>query len=178
MRPLTALRVCDLRLLESCFVAAALGLLILILGLFDLAEGEPTATDQPATCRIGVNIEDLYDLDMARDTFSAILWIWGVCPADQPEPLDAIVFPSASGSLNLSPIKAVDTGSADRYTYRRVQGAFRFNWDMSNYPFDRHRLVIPMDETHYGASRLVFKPDKEASFLTADIREHLPEWGI
>jgi hypothetical protein len=157
---------------------AIFGLLILGLGVFDLAHGETAGTDRPVTCRIGVNVEDLYDLDMARDTFSAILWVWSLCPADQQEPLDAIAFPSASAGLNLGPIKTVDTGSADRYTYRRVQGPFRFNWDMSNYPFDRHRLVIPMDETQYSTSRLVFEADRAASFLTPDIRNSLPEWRV
>lgn len=42
---------------------------------------------QPAACQIGVNVEDLYDLDMARVTFGAILCIWSVCPSAALAPL-------------------------------------------------------------------------------------------
>ena len=45
------------------------------------AYGQGTSGDTPAVCRVGMNIEDLYDLDMARDTFGAIFWIWTVCPS-------------------------------------------------------------------------------------------------
>ena len=30
---------------------------------------------------------------------------------------------------------------------------------MARYPFDRQRVVIPIDETRYGADRLLFEPD-------------------
>jgi hypothetical protein len=132
----------------------------------------------PAVCRIGMNVEDLYDLDMARDTFGAILWIWSVCPSAEASPLATIAFPTAATGLNLSPVETVDLASGGQYASRRVQGTFRYNWDMDHYPFDRQRVVIPIDETWYGAARLVFEPDLRESFLTPDIRDRLEEWRV
>src|SRR5688572_29530295 len=84
-------------------------LVLLVLSILALrpAYGQVAPAGAPAVCRIGVNVEDLYDLDMARDTFGAILWIWSVCPSADLAPLDTISFPTASGSLNLSPIEVV-----------------------------------------------------------------------
>jgi len=135
----------------------------------------PTGT--PAVCTIGVNIEDLYDLDMARDTFGAILWIWSLCPSSDVAPLGTIAFPTSS-SLNLGPVETDALASSGQYASRRVQGTFRFNWDMYDYPFDRQHLVIPIDETQYTAARVVFEPDLKSSFITPEVREQLFEWRI
>ena len=142
------------------------------------ASGQVTPAGAPAVCRIGVNVEDLYDLDMARDTFGAILWIWSVCPSADLAPLGTIAFPTASTGLNLSPIEVETLASGGQYASRRVQGTFRYNWEMDHYPFDRQGLVIPIDETVYGAGRLTFEPDQRESFVTPDLRERLDEWRI
>ena len=130
------------------------------------ASGQVTPAGAPAVCRIGVNVEDLYDLDMARDTFGAILWIWSVCPSADLAPLGTIAFPTASTGLNLSPIEVETLASGGQYASRRVQGTFRYNWEMDHYPFDRQGLVIPIDETLYGAGRLTFEADQRESFVT------------
>ena len=100
------------------------------LGLRPAFGQEATRSDAPAVCRIGINIEDLYDLDMARDTFGAILWVWSVCPTPELGPLDTIAFPTAAAGLNVGPVTTVPVASGGQYASRRVQGTFRFNWDM------------------------------------------------
>ena len=35
--------------------------------------GQPAEGGRPELCRVGVNIEDLYDFDLARETFGAVL---------------------------------------------------------------------------------------------------------
>ena len=72
----------------------------------------------------------------------------------------------------------MDLDSGGQYASRRVQGTFRHNWDMEHYPFDRQRVVIPIDEAQYGAARLTFEPDLRESFVTPDIRERLDEWRV
>jgi hypothetical protein len=161
-------------------IAAVGTLLLLVLPILEPrpAYGQATPAETPAVCRIGVNVEDLYDLDMARDTFGAILWIWSLCPTADLAPLGTIAFPTASSSLNLSPIEVVNPASGGYYASRRVQGTFRYNWDMARYPFDRQRVVIPIDETQYGADRLLFEPDARESFVTPDLRDRLDEWTV
>ena len=140
------------------------------------AQSQP-AGEGPQTCRIGVNVEELYDLDMAGDTFGAVLWLWSLCPAEEPAPLETIALPTgtnlAHGELRGSP-----AGEAGHYQYRRVQGTFRHDWDMRHYPFDRQRLVIPIDETDLGSPLLVFEADVESSFLSDAIRADLDEWEV
>src|SRR5687768_9572700 len=97
------------------------------------ARAQPTAGGEPVVCRIGVNVEDLYDLDMARDTFGAILWIWSVCPSPEWRPLETMAFPTASSGPSLSPVETIDLGSGGQYASLRAQGIFRYKWNVDHY---------------------------------------------
>ena len=152
----------------------------MILAVLALRPANAQVADKsaPAVCRLGVNIEDLYNLDMAGDTFGAILWVWSLCPTPEFRPLETIAFPTAASGLNLDDVETIETGSGRSYASRRVQGTFRHDWDMDHYPFDRQRVAIEIDEDFYGASRLVFEPDIEQSFLTPGIRDRLDQWRV
>ena len=131
----------------------------------------------PTTCRLGANIEDIYDIDIARDTFGAALWLWTLCPSDGVDPLATVAFPTAT-SVNLGELASVPTGGAGYYRYLRLQGTFRYDWDMTHYPFDRHRVVIPIDETRLAAAIVLFEADVASSFLTPDILRKRQEWLV
>ncbi len=165
------------RLSGAVGARALLALSLLALSLLGVRFAEAQA-QAPVACRIGMNVEDLYDLDTSRDSFGAVLWIWSLCPTAELEPLGAIAFPTAQTGLSLSPVETVDLDSGEQYASRRVQGTFRYNWDMKHFPFDRQRLAIPIDESRYGAERLIFEPDDRESFLTPDIRDRLDDWRI
>jgi len=137
------------------------------------------AWSQPTgeTCRVGINIEQLYDLDVARDTFGAVLWLWSLCPSRQSAPLATIALPTAT-DLSLGELHGSLVDGARYYQYQRVQGTFRHDWNMRHFPFDRQHLVIPIDETELGSAVVVFEPDLESSFLSAGIRAEHEEWDI
>jgi hypothetical protein len=155
----------------------ALALLSLLAAAVEPARSQPAAGGAPETCRVGINVEELYDLDVESDTFGAVLWLWSLCPSEQLAPLETVALPTGS-DLELGELRGEAAGEAGYYQYRRVQGTFRHDWDMSHYPFDRQHLVIPIDETDLGSAVVVFEPDVESSFLTAAIRTRLQEWDI
>lgn len=153
----------------ACRIALAAVLLLLALA---------PARAAPAVCTVGTSVEALYDLDMGRDTLSATLWVWTVCPASLPrQPLETIEFPTAQ-SLTRTPIEVTDLGDGRTYASQRVSGTFRFNWEMDAYPFDRQDVVIPFDETEMGADLVVFEPDSAQSFLSAGVAPTLREWTV
>jgi hypothetical protein len=154
----------------------SLALLILLAGGGEAARSQPASGTGPATCRVGINIEELYDLNLANDTFGAVLWLWSLCPGPQPAPLETIALPTGS-AVQLGDLHGSQVGDG-YYQYRRIQGTFRHDWDMSHYPFDRQRLVIPVDETDLGSSVVVFEPDGESSFLSDTVRTRHEEWDI
>jgi hypothetical protein len=158
------------------------GLLALLLALFALtpgpAGGQPAGGDGPTVCRIGVNIEGLYDFDLASDTFGAVLWLWSLCPSRDPAPIETIVIRTAMPGLQLGDVRSTPVDQGGLYQYRRIQGTFRQDWDMRRYPFDRHQLVIPFDESDLGAAVVIFEADAASSFLSPEIRAELADWEI
>jgi hypothetical protein len=118
-----------------------LGMLALALLTSGQAPAQPAPGDGPAVCRIGLNIEDLYDLDLARETFGAVLWLWSLCPGGSQGPLETIVLRTALPGVQLGEVQSTPVDDGRLYQYRRIQGTFRHDWNMRRYPFDRHRLV-------------------------------------
>jgi hypothetical protein len=155
---------------------AALVLLALLALAPAAARGQPVAADSPVVCRVGVNIEDLYDFEPARETFGAVLWLWSLCPSDDPAPMETIVFRTALPGLRAGEVHGTEVDGGF-YQYRRVQGTFRHDWDMSRYPFDRQRLVIPFDESDLGAGVVIFAAD-ESSSLEPELAARLAGWEL
>jgi hypothetical protein len=85
--------------LGRCFLGGCgfVALVVMALSMTALraASGQPAAGGDPEVCRLGVNIEDLYDFDLARETFGAVLWLWALCPSREHAPLEAIVLRTA-----------------------------------------------------------------------------------
>ncbi|MGH6921431.1 MAG: hypothetical protein ACREJ0_27460, partial [Geminicoccaceae bacterium] len=96
----------------------ALALLILLAGTSEPAQSQPAA-GAAQTCRIGINVEELYDLDVERDTFGAVLWLWSLCPSAQPAPLATIALPTGN-NLDLGELRGGPAGAAGYYQYQRV----------------------------------------------------------
>jgi hypothetical protein len=154
------------------------GLLALLLALLALTPGPAGGQPAPTVCQVGVNIEDLYEFNLADDTFGAVLWLWSLCPSSDPAPLETIVLRTAMPGLQLGDARSTPINQGGLYQYRRIQGTFRHDWDMRRYPFDRHRLVIPFEESDLGAATVIFEADAESSFLSPELRAQLPEWEI
>jgi hypothetical protein len=93
-------------------------------------------------------------------------------------PLETIVFRTALPAYNSATLRGTPVGDRGLYQYRRVQGTFRHDWDMSRYPFDRHRLMIPFDESDLGAGLVIFEAHVDASSLEPELPSRLHGWEI
>ena len=125
------------------------------------------AVTSPKTCQIGVYLTSLRDFNLAEKSFAANFRVWSVCPFETPKPLESLKvinskevsknYTSFSRSENLS-----DTFKASKnlfWSEQEMSTTIYHNWDTKNYPFDRHVLQIPLEETKLDASSFVHAPD-------------------
>ncbi|TAH22646.1 MAG: hypothetical protein EAZ09_10040 [Oscillatoriales cyanobacterium] len=125
------------------------------------------AVTSPKTCQIGVYLTSLRDFNLAEKSFAANFRVWSVCPFETPKPLESLKvinskevsknYTSFSRSENLS-----DTFKASKnlfWSEQEMSTTIYHNWDIKNYPFDRHVLQIPLEETQLDASIFVHSPD-------------------
>lgn len=106
----------------------------------------PKSTPQAGswvTCKVGAYVMAVHDIRPTAGSFRADLWVWGVCPDQRQDPMKLMEFTNAN-EITKS-LKASERTARHSYTYMKVTGSFRVDWDARSFPFDRHRLVIAME---------------------------------
>lgn len=113
----------------------------------------------------GIFLNEIPHVDISKASFGADFYVWLRFAKDAgPDSLDPtdINFPNMlSGSFN--PARPAEQGEMpDGTTYRlwRVQGEFRNDFDLHNFPFDRQRLELPFFNARGASDRIVYVLDR------------------
>lgn len=121
----------------------------------------------------GVFLNEISYIDLARSSFGADFYVWLRFAKDAgPDSLDPtdIAFPNMlSGGFD--PRRPAEQGEMpDGTAYRlwRIQGEFRNDFDLHDFPFDRQRLDMPFFNARGASDRIVYVIDRRtiASGLT------------
>ena len=129
------------------------------------------APQAPLTCRVGVYVTALRDLNLAEKSFAAEFWVWSVCPSEDLKPLKSLKVLNVQkleSSYALTSISKNLTGAFPTkkelyWSQIKINAIFSYSWNVSNYPFDRHTLTIPIQEAIQDADQFVYTPDFEHS---------------
>ena len=125
-------------------------------------------------CSIGVYVISLYNLNFNNNTFDAAIWFWSNCATEQRQPLKTMDFVNSSNAVG-----SLDTTFPRQNGYwsaRKVIGTFRHNWDLRNFPFDRHTVEIVTEAGDYDTHSLIYEADVLNS--TYDPQMDIPGWRI
>src|SRR5262249_20126000 len=125
-------------------------------------------------CTIGVYIMSLYNLNFNANTFDADMWLWSNCATEQHQPLKVMEFLNASNAVGS--LDATLPRKNGYWSVRKVIGTFRHNWDVRNFPFDRHTVEIIAESGIYDTHFIIYEADLLNS--TYDPQMHIPGWRI
>ena len=125
------------------------------------------AAATPASCKVGVDVLTLHGINLDDNTFDAGFWIWSVCPNDQFKPLTTMEFVNAD-SATVS-MQGGEVKDGMYWDYARVDGTFRYPWNLKDFPFDSHTLQIRIEDSSSNASIFVYEPDTAGSALEPDL---------
>jgi hypothetical protein len=108
---------------------------------------------------VGVDINEIRDLDVANESFLADFFLWFVAPDDDPALTD-VFFPNATRPRMKLERPLEERTEADGTTYRfyRVQRTFNQPLDFYDYPWDRHILRIVVQNRTLQADDVVYVP--------------------
>ena len=171
--------------LSSAFrVGAAV---LLMSGLWFGLEATPAMAavpQAPQTCRVGVYVTALRDLDLAEKSFSAEFWVWSVCPSEDVKPLKSLKVLNVKKLESSHDLTSISKNLTDSFPTKeqlywsqiRINAVFSYSWNVSNYPFDRHTLIIPIQEAIENASNFVYTPDFDHSGY--QLSSGLDDWKI
>ncbi len=143
---------------------------ILALSLTLLSSVQPVfaaSSTQPLRCSLGVYLLSLQELNVAEGSFGADFWIWINCPQKSPDVLQKMDFVN---SKQINPSLDSDQEKGKIYwSNRKIQGVFKHDWNVVNFPFDRHRLKIEIEHGLLDVDQLVYQPNNQISTYQKNI---------
>lgn len=130
--------------------------------------------EHPDTCKLGIYVLSLYDLDYPNNQFASDFWMWTLSTADSLRPLETV-------ELTNSKSYAFSNGSVElrngvTWSAQKVKATIRMNWDITDFPFDQQTMRIEIEDAEHDASSLVYIPDTANSKL--DPRVKLDGWHV
>lgn len=139
---------------------------------------------QPKTCRIGSYVTSLSELNLSKRSFGTEFWMWSICPSKELQPLKSMEIVNAISTeiSSESELKRKDKiGEFQQqpevyWSQQKVKATILYDWNVQNYPFDRHVLEIPIEESTYDTNSFVYTPDLTNSTYKRDM--HLDGWRI
>ena len=116
--------------------------------------------EKQSLVRIGVNINEIGQLDTSAGTFYADAFIWVKFRGDERAP--KIEFVNAASPIDLGkPVKSTLGPIGERYDLYRIQGTFKSQFDFSDFPFDTQSLDITIQNMDAPATQLIYAPDPD-----------------
>jgi len=132
------------------------------------AKAKAKADEGPHQVTFGAYVLSIYDIDPADDSYGASLFVW---------------WRYGKSKLEFDPLRDTQFLNARRLRYENIterkldddtihvsamaQAVINKRWDISRYPFDRHRLTLVV-ETPFPADELVLALDQSDSRLAPD----------
>jgi hypothetical protein len=133
----------------------------------------PQALAAPREYPVGIYFTSVHDFDVARRTVGVEFWLWSVSP-DRARPLQTMELVNAlDSSRSLASTQRRPQGA---WSQVKVSGTFRQLWDFRNFPFDRQKVAVVLEEGVQDARGLVYRVDRHASSYQTDLK--LPGWRV
>jgi hypothetical protein len=122
----------------------------------------------------GIFVVSLHDLDTVNGTFGVDYWVWSVYPEGRRNPLETMEFVNAEQVDERLPL--TEARGERLWSQLKVRAIVQQEWDLSNYPFDRHVLEIELEDGFDNAATLTYRPDTANSGYSEAIE--IPGWRI
>lgn len=115
------------------------------------------ASLKPAKVKIGAYILSLYNFDPNKGEFSSDFWLWFNWRGEDVTPMSSFEIVNAT-NVKYS-LENIEDVNGIKWGYKKVSGNFIHNWDVSNFPFDKHKLTIIIEEALKETEDLIYIAD-------------------
>ncbi len=133
--------------------------LVLLLTIFAARAAQAQSTEPSALqpTFVGFYINDLYELDLKKSTYTADFYLWMRWRGNA----DPSNFEFLNGSLDMKehPNSFVVAGA--KYLSYHCRGTFHTTFDYRRYPLDEHLLVIQMEDGNDDSTKLQYMVDRD-----------------
>lgn len=157
------------------FFVPTLLLLIALLPVGAQTPQQPTANAERPEVKVGVFFVSLYDADPSVQSFLTEFYLWTDSRPDIGfRPLEKIVFPQSRRNEVLFENSRI-VGDV-QWNLRRLRGEFLHDWNLSDFPFDKHLLQVHFRDGGLRTNDIKYVLDTENSGMGTSFK--LPGWRI
>jgi hypothetical protein len=158
--------------LTACLAAITLGLASTVSSANAQAEASGTISimeETPATAQVvnvGMYVNTVYQLEVASSTYylDAYLWFKWKGDIDPTATMEITNLVEEWGAM-VTPLNEEPMLLPDGHQYKllKVEGRFMQPFVLADYPLDRQKLSVYLEDSTYGADQLVYVMDTEGS---------------
>lgn len=143
-------------------------LLLLPLALYGQ---QPAAPD---TVVIGTYIISVHDINFQQKEYTMRFWLWLLYDNPAFDFAKQIDIPNAK---SIDPPEVImDVINGRTWQLMKMKATMKQNWKVDNFPFDKQRLTVTIENSIFDISQMVFKADERGS--TCDRELTIDGWKI
>ncbi len=130
------------------------------------------ATAEPVPVYVGVYVNQIYDVSLKDNKFSADFWVWFRWQGDDVNPLES--FEVVNGRVDSKEGEYEDVVKGFKYAACRVNATITKFWDVSEFPLDNHVLTLELEDNENEEFKLKYIPDQENCGVNPKVE--VPGW--
>jgi hypothetical protein len=144
---------------------------------------DPPRPPGPQTVTVGLYIQNIHEVDIKSNSFTAEFYLWFRWKGDIDPTLTYEISNVVNiGDLSRVPIYTDAAGAAAVETLPdgaklqtfHVHGRFGHPFPLAKYPFDAHHIVIAIEDAKHTIDRLVYEIDTAGTAIRPDLT--IPGW--
>lgn len=128
----------------------------------------------PDTVYTGIYITSIHDIDFKQKEYSINCWLWLKYKNKDFDFIQNLEVPQAKTFTKS--YSTIDTSGDKVYLLMKLQCVMKDSWELNNFPFDRQKLRLSIENSQYDSDALVFTADSLGNHY--DSRFVLSGWKI
>jgi len=150
-----------------------LSLKVIVLALL-IGNASYALDEVPDTVKVGLYITSIHDIDFKQKEYSINCWMWLKYKNRAFDFLQNLEIPQAKTFSRA--YATVDSSGESIYMLMKLQCVMKDSWRINNFPFDRQKLRLSIENSQFDSKSLVFVADTVGRHF--DPRFTLSGWEI
>lgn len=123
--------------------------------------------DGPKEVKVGIYLNNLYDIDLNNNEYKAKFWLWFLHDDDNYNPIERteVVNSKQWSSTN----EFSDEKEGKQWDVMNVEAVIDEEWDVTHYPFDTQTLHIRIEDIKETSEGIHLIPDTEGTSIDDDL---------
>ncbi|MFZ6014464.1 MAG: hypothetical protein ACOYXT_29260 [Bacteroidota bacterium] len=138
------------------------------------SQADTATVEAPDTVKVGAFVISIHDINFHEKEYTIRFWLWFL--HDNPE-FDFSKQLDIPNAKTIEPPEIiVDSLDGKAWVIMKMKCTMKESWNVEDFPFDKQRLKVQIENTLFDKSTLVFQPDIAGSKI--DDKEAIDGWTI